>query len=66
MDNMYITFLYFFRSSDLLLKFRDYSKKCHPILKIPLKEKKNGKLSFLDVDVFVMVNHVCHGKPNVL
>ena len=38
-----------FKSSDHLIKFRDYLSKSHPNMKISFEEKKNGKLSFLDL-----------------
>ena len=38
-------------SPDHLIKFRDYLNKCHPNMKFSLEEEKNGKLSFLDVEV---------------
>ena len=40
-----------FRSHDHLIKFRDYLNKCHPNIKFSFVEEKNGKLSFLDVEV---------------
>ena len=40
-----------FKSRDHLIKFRDYLNKCHPNMKFSFEEEKNGKLSFLDVDV---------------
>ena len=40
-----------FRSRDHLIKFRDYLNKCHPNMKFSFEEEKNGKLSFLDVEV---------------
>ena len=40
-----------FRSRDHLFKFKDYLNKCHPSMKFSFEEEKNGKLSFLDVEV---------------
>ena len=40
-----------FRSQDHLIKFRDYFNKCHPNMNFTFEQEKNGKLSFLDVDV---------------
>ena len=40
-----------FKSRDHLIKFRDYLNKCHPNMKFSFEEEKNGKLSFLDVEV---------------
>ena len=34
-----------------LLNLRDYLNKCHPNMKFSFEEEKNGKLSFLDVEV---------------
>ena len=39
-----------FQSCDHLNKFRDYLDKCHPNMNF-FEEEKNGKLSFLDVEV---------------
>ena len=39
------------RSHDHLIRFKDFLSKCHPNMKFSLEEKKNGKLSFLDVEV---------------
>ena len=41
-----------FKSRDHLIKFRDYLNKCHSNMKFSFEEEKNGKLSFLDVEVF--------------
>ena len=41
-----------FKSHDHLIKFRDYLNKCHPNMKFSFKEETNGKLSFLDVELF--------------
>ena len=38
-------------SPDHLIKFRDYLNKCHPNMTFSFEEEKNGKLSFLDVEV---------------
>ena len=40
-----------FRSQDHLIKFRDYFNKCHPNINFTFEQEKNGKLSFLDVEV---------------
>ena len=40
-----------FRSQDHLIKFRDYFNKCHPNMNFTFEQEKNGKLSFLDVEV---------------
>ena len=40
-----------FKSQDYLIKFRDYFKKCHPNMNFTFEQEKNGKLSFLDVEV---------------
>ena len=40
-----------FRSQDHLVKFRDYFKKFHPNMNFTFEQEKNGKLSFLDVEV---------------
>ena len=40
-----------FRSQDHLIKFRDYFNKCHPNMNFLFGQQKNGKLSFLDVEV---------------
>ena len=40
-----------FRSQDHLVKFRDYFKKCHPPMDFTFEQEKNGKLTFLDVEV---------------
>ena len=39
------------RSRDHIFKFRDYLNKHHPNIKFSFEEEKNGKLSFLDVEV---------------
>ena len=39
------------RSQDHLIKFRDYFNKCHPNMNFTLEQEKNGKLSFLEVEV---------------
>ena len=40
-----------FKSQDHLVKFRDYFNKCHPNMSFTFEQEKNGKLSFLDVEV---------------
>jgi len=40
-----------FKSQEHLIKFRDYFNKCHPNMKFSFEQEKNGKLSFLDVEV---------------
>ena len=40
-----------FRSRDHIFKFRDYLNKYHPNIKFSFEEEKNGKLSFLDVEL---------------
>ena len=47
MDDTFVLF----RLRDHLINFRDYLSKCHPNMKFSFEEKKNGKLSFLDVKV---------------
>ena len=39
------------KSSHHLIKFRDDLNKCHPNMKFCFEKEKNGKLSFLDVEV---------------
>ena len=39
------------KSRNHLIKFRDYLNKCHPNIKFSFEEEKNGKLSFLVVEV---------------
>ena len=39
------------KSRNHLIKFRDYLNKYHPNIKFSFEEEKNGKLSFLDVEV---------------
>ena len=41
-----------FRSQDHLIKFRDYFNKRHPNMNFTFEQEKNGKLYFLDVEVF--------------
>ena len=50
-----------FKSGDHLIKFRDYLDKCHPNMKFSFEEEKNGKLSFLDVEVC----HYCLSQTNL-
>ena len=40
-----------FRSQDHLIKFRHYFNKCHPNMNFTFEQEKNGKFSFLDVEV---------------
>ena len=40
-----------FKSRNHLIKFRDYLNKCHPNMKFSFEGGKNGKMSFLDVEV---------------
>ena len=40
-----------FKSQEHVIKFRDYFNKCHPNMKFSFEKEKNGKLSFLDVEV---------------
>ena len=40
-----------FKSRDHVIKFRDYLNKCHPNMKFSFEEEKNGKLSFIDIEV---------------
>ena len=55
-----------FKSSHHLIKFRDDLNKCHPNMKFSFKEEKNGKLSFLDVEVSPELNKfptIVYQKP---
>ena len=40
-----------FESAEHLSKFCDYFNTCHPNMSFPFDQEKNGKLSFLDVEV---------------
>ena len=40
-----------FESAEHLSKFRDYFNTCHPNMSFSFEQEKNGKLSFLDVEV---------------
>ena len=40
-----------YKSRNHLIKFRGYLNKCHSRMKFSFEEKKNGKLSFLDIEV---------------
>ena len=40
-----------FESAEHLSKFRDYFNTCHSNMPFSFKQEKNGKLSFLDVEV---------------
>ena len=40
-----------FRLCDHPIKFWDYLNKSHPIMKFFFEKEKNGKLSFVDVEV---------------
>ena len=46
-DNIFVLF----KSCDYLIKFRDHLNKCHPNMKFSFEKEKNGKFSFLDLDV---------------
>ena len=46
-DDIFVLFI----SQDHLIKFRDYFNKCHPNMNFTFEQEKNGKLSFLDVEV---------------
>ena len=41
-----------FESHDKLIKFRDYFNGCHPNMSFSHEVERDGKLSFLDVNVF--------------
>ena len=41
----------FFKSTDHLKKFRNYFNTCHPTMSFSFEEEKNGKMSFLDVEI---------------
>ena len=41
-----------FESQDKLIKFRDYFNGCHPNMSFSYEVERDGKLSFLDVNVF--------------
>ena len=56
-----------FRSRNHVLKFRDYLNKCHFNVKFSFEEEKNGKLSFLNVEVSREGNKfvsTAYRKPN--
>ena len=40
-----------FESAEHLSKFRNYFNTCHPNMSFSFEQKKNGKLSFLDIEV---------------
>ena len=40
-----------FESAELLSKFRNYFNTCHPNMSFSFEQEKNGKLTFLDVEV---------------
>ena len=40
-----------FESAEHLSKFHDYFNTCHPNMSFSFEQEKNGKLSFLDVEV---------------
>ena len=40
-----------FKSTDLLEKFRNYFNTCHPNISFSSEKEKNGKMSFLDVEI---------------
>ena len=46
-DNIFVLF----KPCDYLIRFKDHLNKCHPNMKFSFEEEKNGKLSFLDVEV---------------
>ena len=41
-----------FESQDKLIKFRDYFNGCHPNMSFSHEVERDGKLSFLDANVF--------------
>ena len=40
-----------FKSTDHLVKFRNYFNTCHPNMSFSFEEEKNGKISFLDAEI---------------
>ena len=49
----YVDDIFFlFESQDKLIKFRDYFSGCHPNMSFSYEVERDGKLSFLDVNVF--------------
>ena len=42
-----------FESAENLSKFCDYFNTCHPNMSFSFEQEKNGKLSFLDIEVLV-------------
>ena len=40
-----------FESAEHLSKFRNYFNTCHPSMSFSFEQEKNGKLSFLDIEV---------------
>ena len=40
-----------FESAEHLSKFRNYFNTCHPNMSFSFEQEKNGKLSFLDIEV---------------
>lgn len=47
----YVDIFVLFKSQNHLNKFRYYLTKCHTRMKLSLEQERNGKLSFLNVEV---------------
>ena len=51
MDDIFVLF----KSADHLEKFRNYFNNCHPNMSFSFEKEKNGKMSFLDVLIYVLI-----------
>ena len=52
-----------FKSAEHLSKFGDYFNKCHQNMSFSFEQEKDGKLSFLDVEVSRHFATTVYGKP---
>ena len=63
MDNIFVLFKF----AEHLTKFRDYFNTCHQNMSLSFEQGKDGKLSFLDIQVSRQEGHfvtAIYRKPN--